>query len=431
LELGYYGSKDGGGYGNYVLIEHSDGYSTLYGHMLRGTITVSTGDTVEQGQVIGKMGTSGSSTGIHLHFEVRDPNGNKVDPELYVDMNNPKPLGGFGGVLVGDTVKDQIWFYLVGRGMTAEQVAGIMGNIQGESGFQANVLEKPSSPNKGGYGLAQWTGGRRIQLRNFAGGEPCDVKTQLDFLWLETIKGEAERSGRDVNFQWNRGQYEVFATATVPGIGSVGRATEAFYYGWERPKSSNVRGSTAYRKSLRSRTLAAEGIYNEYKGKVLPTTLGGISEGGNPGTTGSAQIVFNGQITDVTTYTSNKTGRTYAMYRQGGQPWSSLRAGSGTISKRGCLISAMSSIMTGYGINITPGQLAYTNGVDVAGTFKQYGLNCVGVSQSQIKEQLRSGKEILFRVWGKGNGGSSSFTSSQHYMALIDIDETRRQSLCL
>jgi murein DD-endopeptidase MepM/ murein hydrolase activator NlpD len=59
----------GGGYGNYVVIKHSNGTQTLYGHM--SEVLVSAGETVSRGQQIGKMGNTGRSTGVHLHFEVR------------------------------------------------------------------------------------------------------------------------------------------------------------------------------------------------------------------------------------------------------------------------------------------------------------------------------------------------------------------------
>ena len=59
----------GGGYGNYVLISHPGGKTTMYGHL--SSITVSTGQTVSKGQTIGYVGSTGWSTGAHLHYETR------------------------------------------------------------------------------------------------------------------------------------------------------------------------------------------------------------------------------------------------------------------------------------------------------------------------------------------------------------------------
>ena len=70
-------------YGNYVVVSHSDGTSTLYAHMSRRG--VSKGEVVSQGQYIGDVGTTGSSTGNHLHLEVR-VNGSRVDPTQYFSV---------------------------------------------------------------------------------------------------------------------------------------------------------------------------------------------------------------------------------------------------------------------------------------------------------------------------------------------------------
>ena len=73
-----------GGYGNCVRIRHSSTIETWYGHLSR--ITVREGQQVMVGQLIGKVGSTGRSTGPHLHYEVRR-NGKAVNPKQYLSLN--------------------------------------------------------------------------------------------------------------------------------------------------------------------------------------------------------------------------------------------------------------------------------------------------------------------------------------------------------
>ena len=75
------------GYGNHIIINHGYGYETLYGHMSK--IKSKNGQKVKRGEVIGYIGSTGKSTGPHLHYEVRK-NGQKIDP-VYFFYNDLTP----------------------------------------------------------------------------------------------------------------------------------------------------------------------------------------------------------------------------------------------------------------------------------------------------------------------------------------------------
>ena len=74
---------DGGGYGNYILVRHYNGLETIYGHLSKALVPV--GTFVKAGQLIGYGGSTGRSTGSHLHFEVRYQ-GNPINPTLMYDF---------------------------------------------------------------------------------------------------------------------------------------------------------------------------------------------------------------------------------------------------------------------------------------------------------------------------------------------------------
>lgn len=71
-------------YGEYILINHGDGTLTLYAHMQAGSRKVTTGQWVNQGQQIGNVGSTGNSSGPHLHFEIRTSSGGYLNPANYL-----------------------------------------------------------------------------------------------------------------------------------------------------------------------------------------------------------------------------------------------------------------------------------------------------------------------------------------------------------
>lgn len=74
----------GGGYGNFIIVDHGNGFITLYGHLSALDVTV--GDRVKSGDIIGRMGSTGHSTGDHLHLEIRY-NGYVLNPAYYVNVH--------------------------------------------------------------------------------------------------------------------------------------------------------------------------------------------------------------------------------------------------------------------------------------------------------------------------------------------------------
>ena len=74
-------SYNAGGYGYYVMINYGDGFTTLYGHCFR--LLTQVGQAVEAGDVVALSGSTGRSTGPHLHFEVR-ANGERTNPRSYL-----------------------------------------------------------------------------------------------------------------------------------------------------------------------------------------------------------------------------------------------------------------------------------------------------------------------------------------------------------
>lgn len=173
-------STCGGGWGNYVKIQHADGNVTLYAHLYEGSLNVNVNDIVKQGQLIGKMGSSGFSTGTHLHFTIY-VNGDAVDPLNYIDINNPRPSSNKITHINGSSNKQSVCLTLKSNGMPDNGVAAVMTNMNHESGFRTEVL----GDNGTSYGLCQWHNSRYDNLRNSFPDSYNTVGSQIEFLMYE------------------------------------------------------------------------------------------------------------------------------------------------------------------------------------------------------------------------------------------------------
>lgn len=154
------------------------------------------------------------------------------------------------------TTEEKVWFSLRSLGINEYAVAGVMGNIEGESSFNPNAIES----NGEGIGICQWSFGRKEQLKKYAqskGVEWSDVDTQIEFLIGEITKGGGANGY--ANFQMS-GTHYGYTYNTWYNAKNTDDATEAFMAVFERPDMTVAH--TDRRKE------SAKKYYEEFKGKV-------------------------------------------------------------------------------------------------------------------------------------------------------------------
>lgn len=183
------GNKDcGGGYGNYIVISHGDGNFTLYAHLHENTITVREGEAVEQGQVIGKMGNSGRSTGTHLHFEVRVGSNSRnatADPTQFIKENDYRPTYSVVNYAEGNSNKETVCKTLSTSNFSKNAIIALMVNAYAESSFNPTAVGDSGDS----YGLFQWNRSRKDALIRTFPGEYMKIDNQITFLISELENG--------------------------------------------------------------------------------------------------------------------------------------------------------------------------------------------------------------------------------------------------
>lgn len=185
----------------------------------------------------------------------------------------------------GEDVGEHIWNYLSSKGLGSLAIAGIMGNMQQESGFNPKVMEGGGESDEvnlnsdGGYGLCQWSFSRKQDLANFAqsqGKSSGDLETQLDFMLSELSRGDT--------------------ISKMDSAGSAGQAAAIFHSDFER----SADGPEVIQKRMEN---AEQAFQTQGKGIATGSTFKGSgSSSGNSGPQG----IF-GALAELTSKISSLT----------------------------------------------------------------------------------------------------------------------------
>ncbi|MCX8092344.1 MAG: peptidoglycan DD-metalloendopeptidase family protein, partial [Verrucomicrobiae bacterium] len=168
---GWPGNTDGGGFGNYVRLDHTGNYRSYYAHMNAGTVTAkAVGSSIACGEQIGGVGTSGNSSGLHLHFEVRY---NNVADDPYAG-----PCGG-----------PVSWWVNQGSGSPSTNCQGAVLIPPAPTGLvatpisasQINLTWTDNATNETGFAVerATWPGGPWTQIGGAASNVTAFASTGL------------------------------------------------------------------------------------------------------------------------------------------------------------------------------------------------------------------------------------------------------------
>ena len=188
-------SNTGDGYGNCVIIQHSGGYYTLYGHM--SSLTVSVGDEVNKGQQIGIMGSTGNSTGNHLHFEIEKFDGDfsmskyysntRLDP---IDFFNEdcSPVGGGSGDLSEECI-DFVWGWEGNDDYLESQ-----GHLTSDHKYYIIYTDAAAGGNKAvGHGIDLNAGGYEAVLSKAGYSTNVGAKIPKEFVDNLSLENMSER----------------------------------------------------------------------------------------------------------------------------------------------------------------------------------------------------------------------------------------------
>lgn len=166
-------------------------------------------------------------------------------------------------IVFGDTIESKVWYSLRRMGFSEYAVAGVMGNIYAESGFNPATIENGTGI---GFGLCQWSYGRRTQLESYAaakGVQASDINTQIEFLMGEVSKGGGANGYAKYALMTTspEGSGKTYRPEDWENAKNVEEATEVFCFTFERPNFEKAH--------LDVRKTKANEYYNAFKGKTI------------------------------------------------------------------------------------------------------------------------------------------------------------------
>ena len=324
----------------------------------------------------------------------------EYDFEIF-DPNNFSDVTG----IYGGTIQEKVWFALRDLGYSEIAVAGAMGNISGEnSTWDTGSIEAGYGI---GAGLCQWSHGRRTQLEEYAkskGVSWTDPDTQVEFLVTE-ISGKGNAVGY-ANKRTAGAVTEDMIVSTNEEWANAKNTDDATLYFMRFFESPAKYGEPDEWSSLANRQKEAAKFLKEFSGKKKP-------EGGTVQTTegdGYNQI-----------YISSK-GRSYKEYKQflGSYKDMIYHPYGETISASGCSITSIAVILSGYGVNVDPGDLSNHN-------YLQEHISSHGVSYERApkdKSKLMTGRPALVGISGELKIEGKSKYYGGHFIAILDARGT-------
>lgn len=224
-------------------------------------------------------------------------------------------INSFSGItnIYGNTVQEKVWFALRSAGYSEEATAGVMGNIEAESGFDPAAGEAGYGIENGGIGLVQWTNNARgseggnTNLRKYAesiGKSWTDVDVQIEFLLADLAGGGCNGYSQRELYNSTKGYYgknyyiDDWLNATTPEV-----AAETFTAVYERPSAR------AFKSSMPKRQAAARKYYEQFKGQTAPTIGGEITLTGENASKMAALINEAVRIANDDRYTYSQSNR--------------------------------------------------------------------------------------------------------------------------